>query len=194
MYINCFLIVNVNGVWEIPIGSIIFCGAWALYSNPINCQSESWCMIALYGSKTWKLGLFKIFLDCTLDIKFVWVWFAMLPACPLQTTFSIKCVLLQIYIGMFHFHRSQPPYAINVQVKSFSHWHCFYDSRCWFLTMTMKVFDILIGQDMLISLKMLILQRAKVIGHESLAKKFDLKMLRAMGMSFTFVYMHLFNP
>ncbi|KAK4588922.1 hypothetical protein RGQ29_019787 [Quercus rubra] len=35
--------------------------------------------------------------------------------------------------------------------------------------------------DMLISLKMLILQRAKVIGHESLAKKFDLKMLRAMG-------------
>ncbi|XP_030968262.1 uncharacterized protein LOC115988789 [Quercus lobata] len=35
--------------------------------------------------------------------------------------------------------------------------------------------------DMLISLKMLVLQRAKVIGHESLAKKFDLKMLRAMG-------------
>jgi len=60
--------------------------------------------------------------------------------------------------------------------------------------MTMKVFDILIGQDMLISLKMLVLQRAKVIGHESLAKKFDLKMLRAMGMSSTFVSMHLFNP
>ncbi|KAM3701012.1 hypothetical protein ACB098_05G140000 [Castanea mollissima] len=35
--------------------------------------------------------------------------------------------------------------------------------------------------DMLISLKMLVLQRAKVIGHESLAQKFDLKMLRAMG-------------
>ena len=172
--------------------SFVVPGHWD--SNPINCQSESWCMIALYGSKTWKLGLFKIFLDCTLDIKFVWVWFAMLPACPLQTTFSIKCVLLQIYIGMFHFHGSPHPYAIDVQVKSFSHWHCFYDSRCWFLTKTMKVFDILIGQDMLISLKMLILQRAKVIGHESLAKKFDLKMLRAMGMSFTFVYMHLFNP
>ncbi|XP_057488559.1 uncharacterized protein LOC130774499 isoform X2 [Actinidia eriantha] len=35
--------------------------------------------------------------------------------------------------------------------------------------------------DMLISLKMLIRQRAKVVGHEALAKKFDLKMLRALG-------------
>ncbi|GAY57933.1 hypothetical protein CUMW_183220, partial [Citrus unshiu] len=35
--------------------------------------------------------------------------------------------------------------------------------------------------DMLISLKLLILQRAKVIGHEELANKFDLKTLRALG-------------
>lgn len=37
-------------------------------------------------------------------------------------------------------------------------------------------------QDMLISIKMLVLQRAKVIGHTDLAKKFDLKTLRAIGM------------
>ncbi|GMY38112.1 hypothetical protein FCV25MIE_33356 [Fagus crenata] len=35
--------------------------------------------------------------------------------------------------------------------------------------------------DMLISLKMLVLQRAKAIGHDNLAQKFDLKMLRAIG-------------
>ena len=35
---------------------------------------------------------------------------------------------------------------------------------------------------MLISLKMMVLRRAKVIGHEDLADKFDLKMLRALGM------------
>ena len=35
---------------------------------------------------------------------------------------------------------------------------------------------------MLISLKMMVLRRAKVIGHEDLAEKFDLKMLRALGM------------
>ncbi|XP_010645971.1 uncharacterized protein LOC104877354 isoform X1 [Vitis vinifera] len=35
--------------------------------------------------------------------------------------------------------------------------------------------------DMLISLKMMVLRRAKVIGHEDLAEKFDLKMLRALG-------------
>ncbi|KAF3453951.1 hypothetical protein FNV43_RR04393 [Rhamnella rubrinervis] len=34
---------------------------------------------------------------------------------------------------------------------------------------------------MLISLKLLVLQRAEVIGHEGLAQKFDLKMLRALG-------------
>ncbi|KAH9792562.1 spc97/spc98 family of spindle pole body (sbp) component [Citrus sinensis] len=36
------------------------------------------------------------------------------------------------------------------------------------------------SEDMLISLKLLILQRAKVIGHEELANKFDLKTLRAL--------------
>ncbi|KAL5820546.1 hypothetical protein ACOSQ3_022428 [Xanthoceras sorbifolium] len=36
--------------------------------------------------------------------------------------------------------------------------------------------------DMLISLKLLVLQRAKIIGHEDLANKFDLKMLRALGL------------
>ncbi|KMT02504.1 hypothetical protein BVRB_9g204480 isoform B [Beta vulgaris subsp. vulgaris] len=35
--------------------------------------------------------------------------------------------------------------------------------------------------DMLISLKKLALQRARAVGHESLAQKFDLKMLRALG-------------
>ncbi|GAV87734.1 hypothetical protein CFOL_v3_31160 [Cephalotus follicularis] len=34
---------------------------------------------------------------------------------------------------------------------------------------------------MLISLKVLVLQRAKIVGHDELAKKFDLKMLRALG-------------
>ncbi|XP_052177055.1 uncharacterized protein LOC127791238 [Diospyros lotus] len=38
--------------------------------------------------------------------------------------------------------------------------------------------------DMLISLKKMVVQRAKVIGHESLAKKFDLKMYRALGFIF----------
>ncbi|PON39547.1 Gamma-tubulin complex component protein [Parasponia andersonii] len=36
--------------------------------------------------------------------------------------------------------------------------------------------------DLLISLKMLVLQRAKTIGCEQLAQKFDLKMLRALGL------------
>ncbi|XP_035545367.1 uncharacterized protein LOC109004735 isoform X2 [Juglans regia] len=35
--------------------------------------------------------------------------------------------------------------------------------------------------DMLISLKIMLIQRAKVIGHESLAENFDLKILRALG-------------
>ncbi|KAA0055731.1 hypothetical protein E6C27_scaffold181G001160 [Cucumis melo var. makuwa] len=35
--------------------------------------------------------------------------------------------------------------------------------------------------DLLISIKMLVLQRAKAIGHENLAEKFDLKTLRAIG-------------
>ncbi|XP_010532159.1 PREDICTED: uncharacterized protein LOC104808222 isoform X2 [Tarenaya hassleriana] len=35
--------------------------------------------------------------------------------------------------------------------------------------------------DFLISLKKLISQRAKIIGHEELVEKFDLKMLRALG-------------
>lgn len=34
---------------------------------------------------------------------------------------------------------------------------------------------------MLISLKRMALQRAKVIGYEDLAEKFDLKILRALG-------------
>lgn len=37
-------------------------------------------------------------------------------------------------------------------------------------------------QDMLISLKMLVIQRAKVLGYEDLAMKFDLKVLRTLGM------------
>ncbi|XP_044509466.1 uncharacterized protein LOC123228218 [Mangifera indica] len=36
--------------------------------------------------------------------------------------------------------------------------------------------------EMLICLKLLVLQRAKIVGHEELADKFDLKMLRALGM------------
>lgn len=35
--------------------------------------------------------------------------------------------------------------------------------------------------DMLISLKALVIKRACVIGHEELAEKFDVKMLRALG-------------
>ncbi|KGN53863.2 hypothetical protein Csa_019174 [Cucumis sativus] len=35
--------------------------------------------------------------------------------------------------------------------------------------------------DLLISIKMLVLQRAKAVGHENLAEKFDLKMQRAIG-------------
>ncbi|XP_010272238.1 PREDICTED: uncharacterized protein LOC104608074 [Nelumbo nucifera] len=35
--------------------------------------------------------------------------------------------------------------------------------------------------DMLVSLKKLVIQRAKVIGHDALASKFDLKMLRVIG-------------
>ncbi|KAJ9168577.1 hypothetical protein P3X46_020080 [Hevea brasiliensis] len=36
--------------------------------------------------------------------------------------------------------------------------------------------------DMLISLKMLVIQRAKVLGHKQLAMKFDLKMLRILAL------------
>ncbi|KAB1222155.1 hypothetical protein CJ030_MR2G002667 [Morella rubra] len=43
--------------------------------------------------------------------------------------------------------------------------------------------------DLLISLKMLVLQRAKIIGHDNLAENFDLKMLRALG----FILMEYFN-
>ncbi|KAK9937074.1 hypothetical protein M0R45_013891 [Rubus argutus] len=35
--------------------------------------------------------------------------------------------------------------------------------------------------DLLISLKKLVLQRARMVGHEELAEKFDLKMLRALA-------------
>ncbi|GAV76621.1 hypothetical protein CFOL_v3_20094 [Cephalotus follicularis] len=35
--------------------------------------------------------------------------------------------------------------------------------------------------DMLISLKVLVLQRAKIVGYDELAKKIDLKILRALG-------------
>lgn len=41
---------------------------------------------------------------------------------------------------------------------------------------------------MLVSLKLLIIQRAKTIGCDELAYKFDLKMLRAIGMPYAFVY------
>ncbi|XP_062093288.1 uncharacterized protein LOC133799289 isoform X1 [Humulus lupulus] len=37
-------------------------------------------------------------------------------------------------------------------------------------------------QDMIISLKMLVLQRAKLFGQDQITKKFDLKILRALGM------------
>ncbi|EXB75144.1 hypothetical protein L484_025920 [Morus notabilis] len=36
--------------------------------------------------------------------------------------------------------------------------------------------------DMLISLKMLVVQRAKIVGYDKLAHKFNLKMLRALGL------------
>ena len=39
-------------------------------------------------------------------------------------------------------------------------------------------------QDLIISLKMLAVQHPKMIKHEKYAQKFDLKMLRALGMSF----------
>ncbi|XP_037494949.1 uncharacterized protein LOC119370585 [Jatropha curcas] len=42
--------------------------------------------------------------------------------------------------------------------------------------------ELYICQNMLISLKMLVIQRAKVIGYEELATKFDLKMLRALAL------------
>ncbi|XP_062093289.1 uncharacterized protein LOC133799289 isoform X2 [Humulus lupulus] len=37
-------------------------------------------------------------------------------------------------------------------------------------------------QDMIISLKMLVLQRAKLFGQDQITKKFDLKILRALGL------------
>ncbi|KAJ4981021.1 hypothetical protein NE237_031858 [Protea cynaroides] len=43
--------------------------------------------------------------------------------------------------------------------------------------------------DLLISLKMLAIHRAKIIGHEVLADKFDLKMLRGLG----FILMEYLN-
>ena len=41
---------------------------------------------------------------------------------------------------------------------------------------------------MLINLKRLAIQRSKVIGHEELADKFDLKTLRCLGAVFSSVY------
>ncbi|XP_028055338.1 uncharacterized protein LOC114259492 isoform X2 [Camellia sinensis] len=46
---------------------------------------------------------------------------------------------------------------------------------CWLCSLSESELD------MLSSLKMLVLRRAKVIGHEALAKKFDLKMLRVLS-------------
>ncbi|KAA8540249.1 hypothetical protein F0562_024188 [Nyssa sinensis] len=43
--------------------------------------------------------------------------------------------------------------------------------------------------DMLISLKKMIIRRANIIGHDALVKKFDLKMLRALG----FILMEYLN-
>ena len=48
-----------------------------------------------------------------------------------------------------------------------------------------------IWQDLLISIKMLVLQRAKAIGHENLAEKFDLRTLRAIGMLHLFQFYYL---
>ena len=47
-------------------------------------------------------------------------------------------------------------------------------------------------QDLLISIKMLVLQRAKAIGHENLAEKFDLKTLRAIGRLHLFQLYYLY--
>ncbi|XP_042487077.1 uncharacterized protein LOC122067313 [Macadamia integrifolia] len=53
------------------------------------------------------------------------------------------------------------------------------DDTCWLYSLSDSELDFLI------SLKMLAIHRAKVIGHEDLADKFDLKMLRALGLVLT---------
>ncbi|KAL1199334.1 hypothetical protein V5N11_015720 [Cardamine amara subsp. amara] len=50
------------------------------------------------------------------------------------------------------------------------------DDITWFCSLTESELDLLI------SLKKLVIQRAKISGHEELAGKFDLKMLRALGL------------
>lgn len=58
-----------------------------------------------------------------------------------------------------------------------AHLSCF---SCKFITFDIQNVKFL--QDMLISLKLLIIRRAKMIGCKELANKFDLKMLRVIGM------------
>ena len=50
------------------------------------------------------------------------------------------------------------------------------------MLLTCDIQNLKLWQDMLISLNLLIIQRAKMIGFDELANKFDLKMLRAIGM------------
>ncbi|KAK9167005.1 hypothetical protein Scep_002196 [Stephania cephalantha] len=52
-----------------------------------------------------------------------------------------------------------------------------YDSKVTQWLSSLSYYDL----DLLISLKQLVLQRAKVIGHSHIAKRFDLKILRALG-------------
>ncbi|KAB2601631.1 hypothetical protein D8674_002636 [Pyrus ussuriensis x Pyrus communis] len=47
--------------------------------------------------------------------------------------------------------------------------------------------------DMLISIKRIVLQRARMIGCDELAQKFDLKVLRALGMSDSFICFDIKN-
>ena len=44
-------------------------------------------------------------------------------------------------------------------------------------------------QDMLISLKLLIIQRAKMMVCKELASKFNLKMIRAIGIMYAFLFL-----
>ena len=120
-------------------------GHW--HSNPINCQFECWCMITLCmdlkpGNRVCSNFILIVLWTSNL-LEFSWVEFDL--RCHLLPHFkqlsAFNSVLLQIFFGRLQFHRTfHMPHRCKSKII-LAALPLLYDSGCWFLTMTMKVFD-----------------------------------------------------